>query len=311
MTRKTPIAVTLLSVVLVLLVALPGSAWAGNPGEAGMLFLRMGVGAREAGMGETGVASSRGAAAVWWNPANNVFADFETSLVLQHHRYLGLFNQEAAAVAHRIGPGVVGVMFTGLFSDTIDRYSAEPVGRVEGSFKPYDIAFGLSYAHPLGDRFAVSATGKFVYERIDRDSASGLAFDLGISHVALIDGLVFGAAVTNLGGRLTMEDEPFDLPRTIRAGAAWTPPAVAGGKVTLAGDVLFPRDGTEKAHVGAEYRMLPEFSLRLGSRVNYESQGLTAGAGFRTGRLGVDYAYSDMTTDGFNDGHKFSLGFVW
>lgn len=311
MTRKTPIAVMLLSLVPVLLAVGSVPALAGNPGEAGMLFLRLGVGAREAGMGETGVASSQGASAVWWNPANNVFADFETTLVLQHHRYLGLFNHESAAVAHKMGSGVIGVLFTGLYSDTIDRYSAEPVGRPEGTFRPYDIALGLSYAHPLGDAFGISVTTKFVYERIDVSSASGLAFDLGVTHRAVIDGLVFAAAVTNLGGQLTLEDESFDLPRTIRVGADWSPTDFASGKLTFAGDVLFPVNGTEKAHVGAEYRMLPEFSLRFGSRINYESQGLTAGAGFRAGRVGVDYAYSDMTTEGFDDGHKFSLGFVW
>jgi hypothetical protein len=311
MTRKTLIAVTLLPAVLALALAGPGPVLAGSPGEAGMLSLRLGVGAREAGMGESGVAASSGASAVYWNPANNVFADFETAVVLQHHRYLGLFNQEAAAVAHRVGKGVVGVMFTGFYSDAIDRYSDEPVGRPEGTFKPYDIALGASYAHPLGDAFGVSATVKMVYERIDLYSASGLAFDLGVTHKAVIEGLIFAAAVTNLGGRLQLKDEPFDLPRTVRVGAAWAPPTFAGGKLTVTGDVVMPRDGTEKAHVGAEYRMLPEFTLRAGSRINYETQGLTAGAGFRTGRLGIDYAYSDWTTEGFDDGHKFSLGFVW
>ena len=93
---------TLLAVFL-LVVSVTSGAWAGNPGEAGFLSLRMGIGAREAAMGETGVASSEGAAAVFWNPANNVFKDFETGLVLQHNRYLGLFNHESAAVAHRAG----------------------------------------------------------------------------------------------------------------------------------------------------------------------------------------------------------------
>ena len=61
-------------------------------------------------MGEAGIASSHGASALFWNPANNVFVDFENSLVLQHHRYLGLFNHESAAVANRMGKGVLGVI---------------------------------------------------------------------------------------------------------------------------------------------------------------------------------------------------------
>ena len=101
MVRKSK-TVTMIFLTVCSAVVFAGSiALAGNPGEAGLLSLRMGVGAREAGMGGSGVASSHGASAVFWNPANNVFADFETELVLQHYNYLGLFNQESAAVAHK------------------------------------------------------------------------------------------------------------------------------------------------------------------------------------------------------------------
>ncbi len=309
MTRKSfdlflclPLAVLLLA----------GPALAGSPGDAGMLSLRLGVGAREAGMGEAGVASSSGAAAIWWNPANNVFADFETELVLQTQRYVGLFDQHAAAVAHRAGSGVLGFIFTGFYADELTRYSAEPVGVPEGTYSPYDVACGVSYAMPLGESFGVGATAKLVYEKIDVYSDTGFALDLGVTHQAVIEGLVFAATVTNLGGQMNLNDQPFDLPSAFRIGAAWTPAGKPlGSKLTLAGDVLMPNDSNEKAHLGAEYRLLPEFALRAGTRVNYESQGLTAGAGFRAGRLGVDYAYSDWTTEGFDDGHKFSLRIVW
>ena len=301
----------LLAAMILLVLAVPG-AQAANPGEVGLLSLRIGVGGREAGMGEAGVASSRGASAVYWNPANNVFADFETELVLQHNRYLGLFNQEAAVVAHRVGKGVLGFLFTGFYSDAIDRRSEDNVGLSEGEFKPYDVAFGVSYAYPLGDSFGIGANAKMVYEKIDIYSGTGMAFDLFIAHKAMIEGLMFGASVTNLGGAVTLKEEPIDLPTAVRLGAAWAPQGGAlNGKLTLAADMVFPNDANEKAHVGAEYRLLPEFVLRVGTRVNYDNQGLTAGAGFRTGILGVDYAYGESTVEGFDDGHKFSLNLVW
>ena len=312
MRRKSPIIVACLGVAIMVLAGAAGSVRADSPGEAGMLSLRLGVGAREAGMGDAGAATSVGAAAIYWNPANNVFDDnLDTELILQHHRYLGLFNHEAAAVAHRVGRGVVGFLFTGFYSDDIDRYSAEPVAEWQGTFRPYDVAFGLSYAHRLGDSFGVSMTAKLVYERIDIYSDTGFAFDFGISHKAVIDGLVFAATVTNLGGQMQLKDQPFNLPRAFRLGAAWAPPRFASGKFTFAGDVTMPRDGTEKAHLGAEYRLVPEMSLRLGTRLNYDSQGLTAGAGFNVGHLTVDYAYSDWTQEGFEDGHRFALLLKW
>jgi hypothetical protein len=288
-------------------------AWAGSPGDAGLLSLRMGIGAREAAMGETGVATSTGGAAVFWNPANNIFAaDFENSLVLQHHRYLGLFNHESAAVANRMGKGVLGVIFMGFYSDSIERYGAEPVGVPEGTFSPYDVALGVSYAYPLGDSFAAAVTAKMIYEKIDIYSATGFAFDFFLTHKALVDGLMFAASATNIGGKMNLRAEPFKLPTAFRLGVGWI---LSGGffkeNVTLAGDVVIPNDTREKANIGGEWRIIPEFALRIGTRINYDNQGMTAGAGFRAGVVGVDYAYEASTVEGFDDGHKFSLVLNW
>ncbi len=311
--KRIRLSACLLPVLVTFLVVAPLPVVAGNPGDAALLSLRMGVGAREAGMGETGVASSTGGTALFWNPANNVFADFQTELILQHNRYLGLFNHEAAAVAHRVGRGVLGVTFMGFYSDEIDRHTLDAgVNVFEGTFKPYDVAFGLSYAHPLGDRFAVGAGVKMIYEKIDFYSDTGVAFDLFITHQAMIEGLVFGASATNIGGQMNLRDQPFDLPTAVRLGAAYTPVSeFLQGKLTLTAEALLPQDTTEKAHLGAEYRLIKELALRFGTRINYDTQGITAGAGFVAGNLRLDYAYEDMTEEGFDDGNKISLGMTW
>jgi hypothetical protein len=83
------------------------------------------------------------------------------------------------------------------------------------------------------------------------------------------------------------------------------------GRLTMAADAVFPNDTAEKIHLGTEYRLMGEFALRAGTRLNYENQGLTAGAGFRTGRLGVDYAFEESKVAGLDDGHKFSLVLAW
>lgn len=223
MHRLSGISRLVLAAALTCMLVTGGTALAGNPGEAGLVSLRLGVGAREGAMGETGVASSTGASAVFWNPANNVFADFETDLVLQHYSYLNTFSHESAAVAHRMGKGVIGFMFTGFYSDAIDRYSEEPVGIPEGTFKPYDVSFGLSYAHALGERFAAGMTAKLVYEKIDLYSDTGFAFDFFVSHKAVVDGLVFAASATNVGGQMNLKDEPFDLPTAFRVGGSLRP----------------------------------------------------------------------------------------
>ena len=103
----------------------------------------------------------------------------------------------------------------------------------------------------------------------------------------------------------------FDMPTAYRVGAAYSPANLLGGRVTATGDVVFPNDTSEKAHVGAEVRIIPELVLRGGSALNYDLKSWTAGAGFQLGRMGIDYAYEDSQIEGFDAGHKFSVNFTW
>jgi hypothetical protein len=228
-------------------------------------------------------------------------------LLLQHQRLYGLFNKETASLANGIGGGTLGVYFSGFYSDEITRYTDEQVGVPLGTFKPYDVVFGLAYARSIVKDLAAGAAVKFLHETIDVYGTDGYAMDLFLAHRAKIPGLYFGASLTNLGPQLKFVNAPFDLPTSLRLGAAYDPATpLFAGKVTFAGDVVFPNDGNAKAHVGAEYRLVPEVALRVGTRVNYESQGLTAGLGLRKGPIEVGYTFEDNRND-LDSWHKFTL----
>ncbi len=296
-----------LALALCLLLLSSVQATAGSPGESGFLSLRTPVGAREAAMGGAGVANARGAAAVYWNPALMAFAENGTDLLLQHQRMWGLFDKETATIAHRTDLGALGFMFSGFYAEEMDRYEELNVGVPLGTFRPYQVALGLAYARRLNDDFAVGATVKLLHEEIDMYGDTGFAYDLSIAHKAVIEGLWFGAALNHFGPDLMLNSEPYALPTTLRVGMSYTPPQDAlSEKLTLAGDIVFPNDGNAKAHVGLEYRLLPAFALRGGSKVNYTSQGLTAGAGFTRGDITIGYAYEDALND-LGDGHRFAL----
>jgi len=303
---RFPVLVALILTATLALVPQAGLA-AGKPGESGFLSLRLGVGTRETAMGGTGVAATTGAAAIYWNPAKLPFIEHDTDLLLQHQGWLGLFHKEAAALAHRTNFGELGFFFSGFYSDDIERYGSEPVGVPEGTFAPYDVVLGVSFARKVYDTVAVGVTIKSLYEKIDVDSGTGLAFDLFLAHRAVIEGLYLAASVTNIGQDMTIADDPFNLPTAVRLGAAYDPAQpLFAGKLTLAADLIMPNDGNDKASVGAEFRLLPELALRVGSKVNYDSQGLTAGFGLRRGALEVGYAFEDMDND-LDPAHKFSL----
>lgn len=286
---------------------------AGQPGDAGLLFLRLGMGTREAAMGGSGVASAEGAAAAYWNPSRAALGAAGTSVMLQQQSWLGTFDYTAAALMHTGSFGSFGLTYAGFYSEEIDRYSSDNVGVPEGTFSPYDLAFGASFARAMSSQFAVGAQAKVVYEKIDIHSGTVVLFDLyGTWRVERLPGLDLGVSATNLGGQMTINQEPFDPPQTVTVGMAYT--AMSGGlaeRMTLVADVGFFNDGNEKAHVGGEFRVVPELALRLGYRVNYENQGLTAGLGLRWREVGVGYAFEDMSDDALDPGHRFSLEFFF
>ncbi len=290
-----------------LLVWIAGVAWAGSPGDSGFLSLRLPVGTRETAMGGAGVGASTGAAAVYWNPARMALEEEGTDLLLQHQRLWGFFDKETALLAHRTRKGAIGFLFSGLYADEMNRYDEEGVGIPLGTFQPYQVAFGAAFAHRIGDDFAVGATVKILHEEIDAYGDTGVAYDLAVIHRAVIEGLYFGASVTNFGPDMTLDAVPYQLPTAVRVGFGYDPAdPLFAGKVTLAGDIIFPNDGNEKAHAGLEYRLTPDLALRLGTRINYESLGMTAGCGFHRGRLTVGYAYEDAKND-LDPSHRIDL----
>jgi hypothetical protein len=97
----------------------PSALAAGAPGDAGLLFLRQGMGTREAAMGGGGVAATEGAAAAYWNPSRPVFEAHGTAVLLQQQSWLGAFDYTAAALTHHAGFGVIGLAFQGLFLSLI------------------------------------------------------------------------------------------------------------------------------------------------------------------------------------------------
>ncbi len=305
MHRPLNLALAGLLGVAVLSFAHPSTVDAGQPGDAGLLSMRLGMGGRSGGMGETGVATTQDATAMYWNPANMAYAK-GTQIAVQHMEYFGLFRKETMTLAHETDYGSFGLLFSGFYSEDIDRTAPDPVGVTQGSFRPYDVVVGVGYARAF-DQFSLGIVTKFVYERIDAYSGSAGAIDLGVTHHAAIEGLTLAAAVQNLGSSMTLNQESFDLPRTFRAGLAYRPmPLSWAGRFLGTAEIVLPNDGNSRLHAGLEIELDPSFHLRVGHRFQYDTWGPTFGAGFQRAGLRVDYAYMANDND-FDTTHRFSL----
>jgi hypothetical protein len=290
------------------LMVAPTAAQAGSPGDAGVPFLRFGVGARAAGMGEAYAAVAEDASSVFFNPGA-MPAVLGTHITLAHNEYFLSLRFEQAAITHETKWGTFGFMFTGLYMDDMDRYDDIESSMPLGQFGAYDVAAALAYGRYIVPNVAVGISVKTIYERIDELSATGFAFDAGIYHVSRIPGVKLAATVANLGPPMKYEVEEFALPRNARIGASYERDVASiDGRVLVTADALFPNDGDVRTHFGGEYSYRRMASLRLGYKAGYESQDLTFGFGVLYRDVAFDYAFLPVSND-LGDSHRFGLGF--
>lgn len=291
---------------LVAVVITPALARGGEPGSAGALFLRVGVGARAAAMGEAFIAVAQDASALYWNPAA-MSPVLGTNVLLQHTEYIHTVRLEQAMLTHETDWGTIGLGFTGNYMDDIERRDEFPTAVPLGTFSVYDVAFLVGYSRYITPNLAAGLTVKPVYERIDDIDASGIVVDAGLYHVSQIEGVNLAAVVGNVGRPMKFDSEEFALPRYAKVGAGYSRDVEAmRGGVLVTSDIVFPNDGDARVHLGVEGNYQRRFFLRGGFKAGYYSQGATFGVGVSRRRFAVDYAFLVVDND-LGDSHRFSL----
>ena len=163
---------------ILLLLALLLPAAHSDASSTGMAFLRMGVGARAAALGDAYVAVPGDGFASHWNPAGLA--------QVQRREFTAMHNEWAQGIRYEYG-GLAwgaehGAMSLGaalVHSGDLERRvgpSAEPLG----TFSVYDLALSAGYARAVRDDLALGLVGKWLAEKVHADGASGFACDLGL-----------------------------------------------------------------------------------------------------------------------------------
>ncbi len=293
-------------------VALAQPVAANEPGEAGALFLRVGMGARASAMGEAHVAVAQDASSLYWNPA--AMAPVQgTNVSFMHNEYFETVRLEQISLTHETQWGTLGLGFTGLYMDKLERREDVPSAIPLGEFSVYDLAFSVGFARYIVPNTSLGVSVKPVYQKIDEEDAAGLAFDAGIYHVSRVEGVKMAAVVTNLGSEMQYDAETYTLPAQVKVGGSYEYLGEAiRGTVLVALDFVVPNDGDLKQHVGAEYNYDNRLSLRGGFKAGYDSHGATFGVGLRQRvmEFDVDFDYAMMLIgNDLGDSHRFGLSF--
>lgn len=334
----------LLAATMLVIATGPGAAQSVTKvGTTAAKFLSIPAGARALGMGGAFAAVASDASAMYWNPAG--LARMPTSeATFSHAQWIADLSYNYAAAAFVLQDfGTIGVSFTSLGTDEMERTTLQSPEGTGEFFDAGSFAVGVSYARDLTEWFSIGGTVKYVSEYIWNTSATGFAIDLGTLFTTPFPGVKFAAAISNFGTKMQMQGDDllvlkdisqnngnnpninanlgtdgFDMPLVMRIGLSWEPIGDEDQQLLLAADWLNPSDNSQYVNFGAEYSGLSRIvSVRAGYRAiglaDSEEQ-FTLGAGVRyfvlpTVGLKFDYAYEQFGR--LNNVHKFAVGVLF
>ncbi len=302
-----------LATILVFAGIIPGAAKDINSGAgtSAFPFLKINISARAVAMGGafTGLADDE--SSLYYNPAG--IASFEEKrFILGYHNYVADMQSGFVGYIHSFDASK-SAGFYAAYLNYGDFTETDEFGNTIGEFSGGDFLLGASFAMRKNTYFSFGATAKFIYEKIQEFSATGLAVDIGGKYTADRNRYSLGLMVQNLGMQLSaLGDEKEKLPISFRAGGAYNP---RGIPLTLSADLILPVDNDLIFAFGGEYLALKPFYARLGWNSfgsNFRAgdsddkwAGFSAGVGFDVKRLQISYAFSPSADLG--ESHRITL----
>ena len=111
---------------------------------------------------------------------------------------------------------------------------------------------------------------------------------------------------------MTFIEETVKMPVFFRVGGSAAVLTQGESRLLTSAEFTHPPDNSEKLNLGAEYGFRDYLFIRGGYKLNYDTEGLTAGFGvkfpltvIKSSVARLDYAYQDMNF--LSDAHHVSL----
>jgi len=295
-------------------------------GVTSFQFLKISPDPTVTALGGAFADSSRGTESLYGNPA-----------ALVHQRGFGTFISQTdymfdtqhvtAAASWGFGDWAVGVYGMSIDYGSIPETDISHLGYLDdGTFNPgltgnsftlgaTDI--GLGFSQQLTDKFSYGLIGKWLSEDFSVMETELFAWDIGVLYNSGFKTIALAATLRNFGPQVKYIDQAYPLPQTMNIGVS----AVLLGdrdpllmqssihKLLLTTDMVQPRDYAQQYNLGTEYSFRDMVFVRAGYRLNYDTEGLNFGLGFKLKNVALNYGYSDYG-ENLPAVHRFSIGFI-
>lgn len=281
-------------------------------------FLRIGIGARAAGLGESFVAVANDPSAIYWNPAG--LASLQRSeMLLSHIEWPADIRYEHVAwvqPVRKLG-GSLAFQFGVLSTELDETTELQPFGTGR-SFFYSDAVAGVAYARRWTDKLLVGVGTKLVREDLGSDVGgpvtNAVLVDMGSIYYLGYGSVRIATSLSNFGSQFRPKDsknggqwtspvtgekrnyDGFDPPTMFRYGVAFEPIENAQQRLTTSLEANQPSDNALTVKAGAEWTWNRRLSLRSGYNFNSDELKFSAGAGMYASlgqsQLTVDYAFT-------------------
>ncbi len=276
-----------------------------NDGAAntGLSFLKFGAGARAIAMGDAYSSVADDATAFIYNPARLNFG-IKSNLTLMHNISAQDLSTDFIAIKYPLSDKFS--MGVGFFTTSVTGIQIRNIpGAAIDNFDSRNLSTGVSFGYKITPNFSAGITGKFLFEKIYVDDASGFAFDFGTNYSK--NNLNLAVVVSNVGSMSELKAVSSELPALIRFGGSYkNSNKEFSYNLALEGFKVFD-GGMFHVYTGGEAGYKEFVFLRLGYQSGYENRGLTTGVGFKYKTLSLDYAFIPSVSD-FGTGNTISLG---
>lgn len=265
-------------IIGILMLSLDLISYANGPGTTTASFLKIGIGARAAAMGDAFTALALDGTSLYWNPAG--LSQIKTKdISAAYNSWLEEIKQGYLSFSFPTARGTMGLGINYVDMGKIEGRDEE--GNPTGDFSASDTHIFFGYAKKLKKSSWGISLG-MLKDVIKDDSKNAFLANIGFLY-PLSERFSLGAVAQNIASKLGSDS----LPLTFKLGAA-----AKLENVVLALDMAKPQDNEIYYCLGAEWWLRNTLALRAGYKTNQDQgEGWSAGLGFKFSRSDLDYAY--------------------
>ena len=217
-------------------------------------FLRISPDARAGGMGDLGIATTPDASSSYFNLGKVPFNELKTGLNLTYTPWLKRLVNDvylASLAAYNKLDDNSAISASLRYFSLGQIQFTDNLGNPLQSFNPREFGIDVGYSRKLGENTGFGVGLKYIYSNLAGGSVGGntykagtsVAGDLGFYHHSLSEagqGWAFGAALTNLGAKISYTDNADQrdfIPANLGVGTTYTSVLDESNKVMFGIDI--------------------------------------------------------------------------